>query len=103
MRFLKLTTPKDIVISELTKAGLGVIPARDVAKNMGINEGRLGYLCKHHCISLASQVKLWSKEETNRLMSLRDSGLSFPEISKLLGRTEFACRKKYGKQKLRRR
>lgn len=49
----------------------------------------------------ASQLNLslfktpWSIEEMDKLLELRKKGFSYPEIGKILNRTEGACRSKY--------
>ena len=95
MRFLKLTTPKDIVISELEKAGLGMFPASKVAEKLGINKARLNYICGHHNISLANVIDHWTKDEIGILRDLRSEGKSFSSIGEIVGRSATSCRMKY--------
>lgn len=79
-------------ISTLKKYA-GSLPAYLIGKKLNRSERAVKSQASRLGVSL--QKNPWSTEDLDRVKELRDSNLSWPEVSKILGRTPEACRAKY--------
>lgn len=87
---------KQNISPEELRSVSGKMVACRAAEKLGITVARFYYLAQRHRVSTAYVRPLWSKGETQRLIAMRNGGMTVKRIAAELNRTEWAIKKKLG-------